>query len=511
MYKPSKKMTSKGIIPERQPYFNERAYEYTFVSPGHEALMQALSQALEAEKPRNVSYRIYPDRPIVVIIGYSWKLEFYRSDHLDTSAAYTAFFSRWEALGNTLTMGDYMNQTLTILEKVLLSFDPCVWVRELYDHPHVTNGIMSRPEIWEADVPSKDMTAKEAAARKLGEYYLADMLNGSGFPVFGGTPFAQANNVPVNPLVAEIRKRNEEKAARRAEEAKKEPEPPEKRICAACGCELPADAKFCTKCGTPVKLTIEEKKAKEKTLKSFPPFFIVSPGEKLEPYVHSRVDEDGQLIEEKEDHGLRYIPLAGMQVYIKKKGDERYTSFYVNNEKHDNELYVSDARIVLLNRKYNKNEAGKWIGFGGLTAMAVSGMLNAAEKGIKAAQRKGQVLTGHIRYEWIANLYFHHKAKMLDHERIRVLYEDIEHTLWNLNLNLTNETDAEDLANFILQRACAVRYSMLDNKDPELLEFLEKYRNGAQRIPVNPDPGKMSGVVFPYHYYATKGQPYLPD
>ena len=195
MYKPSQKMITKGIIPERPAYFNERAYEYTFVSPGHDVFMRDLEAALDAEKHRSVRYKINTDRPIVVIIGYSWKLEFFRSNHLDNNVSYIAFFSRWESIGNELTSGDYMNQTLTIIEKLILSYDPVTWVREIYDHPHVTNGIMSSPEIWEADVPDKYTTREEAAEKKMGEYYLADMLNYVGFPVPGGTPFAQANKM----------------------------------------------------------------------------------------------------------------------------------------------------------------------------------------------------------------------------------------------------------------------------------------------------------------------------
>lgn len=513
MYKPSNRMISKGLIPNRQPYFNERAYEYTFAGPDNDTLMQVLSAALDAKKHKNVSYKVYTDRPVVVIIGFSWKLEFYRSAHLDNNVSYTAFFSRWEAYGNTLSSGDYMNQTLTILEEVLLSFDPLVWVRELYDHPHVTNGIMSSPEIWAADVPDRKMTREEAAAKRLSEYFLADRLREYGWQVYGGTPFAQSVNAQVNPLITKRLEDEAERIARQKEEAEnpKPPEEPPKKYCASCGAELAANARFCTKCGTPVKLTVEEKKAQEKTLKSFPPFFIVSAGEPLEPYIHSRIDDELEIIEEPADHGFAHLTLSGIEVYRKAKGDEKYKAFYSNSMKGDNELYVSDSRLVFINRKYNKDEAGSWMGIGGITAMAIAGALTAAERGIKASQRKGKALTGHIRYEWIAYIYFHHKAKTFDHEKIRIIYSDIERTWWNVNFILTGSDDAEELANFILQRACTVRYSMTDKKDDDLKEFLEKYRTGANRIPIDPDPGKMSGAAFPVFYYATKGMPYLPD
>ena len=193
MYKPSKRQVAKGLIPERDPYFNEKGYEYTLYMGEHAVLANALQTWLDAEQMRNVGYRNYEDeRPAFVVGGMGWKLEIRRTGRQENAVTYVAFFSKCENVGNELTMGDNMNRVMTGLEMILLSIDPLTWVRELPQERHVTNGIMSRPEIWEGKWPDTSLTVEAAAARALTEGYLADRLNAMGMQVYGGSPVASA-------------------------------------------------------------------------------------------------------------------------------------------------------------------------------------------------------------------------------------------------------------------------------------------------------------------------------
>ncbi len=508
MYKPSKKLVAKGIIPERQPYFNEYGYEYTLYIQDHSVLAGAMQGWLDAEKMRGVKYKFFPDEPVFVIVGYGWKLEVHRTAAMENAASYLAFFSRWEVTGNVLNLGDDMNRVLTALETNLLAVDPLTWVRDVPQERHVTNGIMSRPEIWEGKWPDTRLTREAAAEKKLAEGYLADRLNAAGFAVNGGTPMAHAYNVPEHPLVAARVQKNLE----RAEAAKNAPAPEEKkRTCTACGAQIRADAKFCPHCGAAVVKSLDELDREAESLKQYPPMFVVEVGEPLNPFIHACIDENKNILPEPQDHSLTEIPLAGVVVNAKKKGEKQYTRVYASNVNRDNFLYVTDSRLALINRKYNKNEAGSWIGFGGLTSYAVASLLSGAEKAIKAAQRKDKALAGHIRYEWIGIIGYRRKQKMLEDNCVRVVYKDMEGTTWNVEFDLTRETDPELLANDILRRTAAYRGRMRDDRAEKMQAFITRYRDGAEKIVPEADPAKTSSVTVPEFFFASKGSAYRPE
>ena len=578
MYKPSKRQVAKGLIPERDPYFNEKGYEYTLYLGEHALLAQALQNWLDAEQMRNVGYRNYDDeRPAFVVGGMGWKLEIHRTGRQENAVTYVAFFSKWENVGNELTMGDNMNRVMTGLEMILLSIDPLTWVRELPQERHVTNGIMSRPEIWEGKWPDTSLTVEAAAARVLTEGYLADRLNAMGMQVYGGSPVASAYNVPENPMItvrvqknrekeeqeriaAEQRRAEEELARQKAREEaeKKRLETEQARLaavqaarehCACCGAKLRPGAKFCHMCGTrvpqemperipetsqtpqgaaqvippsqaaqqdppqPAQETLAEKKpVKNPSLKKYPPVFIIEIGEDLDPFIHARIDDNKNLIPEPQDHSVIEVQLAGFYADARKDGQENYVRMVSSTNNHDNYLYVTDSRVAVINRKYNKKEAGGWFGYG-LTGMAVASLINAGGKAVKAAQRKDKAMAGHVRYEWISTVAYKRRQKMLEHDMVRILYRDMEKTLWNVTLELTKDTDPELLANDILRRVAAYHAVMKDTKDnsEKMNAFIENYRIGAARIPQAEDPDKFSFVSVPEFYFASKGREFRPE
>ena len=597
MYKPGKRQVAKGLIPQRDAFFNEKGYEYTLYMGEHALLAQALQNWLEAEKMHNVGWRNYDDEPPAFVVGgMGWKFEIHRTGKQDTAVTYAAFFSKWESTGNELTLGDDMNRVMTAFEMILLGFDPLAWVRELPQERHVTNGIMSRPEIWEGKWPNTGLTIEAAAAQGLTEGYLADRLNAMGFAAKGGSPLAAAYNVPENPMITarvkknlereeqarleaeqkrreeeqarleaeqkrreeeqarmeEERKRREEEQARLAAEQKRREEEQARlaaeqearKHCANCGAELKPGAKFCHRCGTavaamaemsaegladsksaeskpaepsaeskPAEAPAQSRPAKSPVLKKYPPVFIVEVGESLDPFIHARIDENKNLILEPQDHSVTEVQLAGFFADAKRDGQEKYERVVSSTSNHDNYLYVTDSRIALINRKYNKQEAGGWHGYGSLSAMAVASLINAGEKAIKAAQRKDKSMAGHIRYEWINVVAYRRRQKMMEHARVRILYRDLEKTLWNVTLELTKDTDPERLANDILRRVAAYHAAMKDTADngEKMNEFIETYRSGAGRIPASGDPDKFSFVSVPEFYFASKGREFRPE
>ena len=485
MYKPSKRLMAQGTIPERGPYFNEFGYEYTFYMNDHNDLVQPLKAWLETQNKRMFGSRFYEDRPVIVIGVPGCQLEVYRTGKKEVdfpngtkgnAVTYCAFFSRWENYGNILSMGDEMNMILTAVETTLVGIDPLTWIRELPLERHVTNGIMSRPEKWEAKQPDTGLTREAAAEKKLSEGFLADRLNAAGLQVNGGSPMAAAYQVPVNPMIPERVQRNLEKA----EAAKNAP---------------------------PVQ---EEPIQKEKIIKEYPPMFLVETGEPLDPFIHACIDENKNIIREPQDHVFIEVPLAGIAIYSRPKDAKNYSQVYRSNVNRDNFLYVSDSRIALINRKYNKNEAGGWIGFGSLTAYAVSSLLNGAEKAFKAAQRREKALAGHIRYEWIGIVGYRYKQKMLEDNTVRVVYRDRNDTLWNVELALTKDTDAAALANDLVRRIAVYRSRMTDKKGEKAMQFCRTYAGGMAGIVPEQNPSKISSLVIPEICYAGTGAEYRP-
>lgn len=84
---------------------------------------------------------------------------------------------------------------------------------------------------------------------------------------------------------------------------------------------------------------------------------------------------------------------------LRRVGDHWVT--VVNADDVDISLFVTGGRVLFHSWKWNRG--GGWIGFD-LGGLAVAAAANAISKGVAAHKRKGKAITGHIRYEWLAQV-----------------------------------------------------------------------------------------------------------
>lgn len=485
MYKPSKRKIEKGLIAERPPYFENYGYEYTFFYYDHQNVVQIMQDWLSTRNQRMYKLQLTEDKPHFLIgIPGTAHLEVVRTAKKEITyangttgyaATYVAVFTRWQYYGPNLFMGDEMNEMLTGLELGLVKMDPYTWVRTIPSKTHLISNRGASPETFELDGTDRTLTREEAAEKKLTEEYLADRLNAMGLAVQGGTPLAQVAPPFPNPLIEERVQRN----LKLAEEKKNAPEPKKP--------EKPA----------------------ERVLKDYTAYFEVEVDEPLDPFIHARIDERKNIIREPQDHVFNEVRLAGITLYKRPEGQSSYSTFYSDSLDRDNFLYVSDSRVAFINRRYNKKEAGGWVGFGGASAFVIGEALNLASKARKAVQRRDKALAGHLRYEWIGLVGFQHKYKTFGHEVIRFVYKDLNKTTWMLSCDLAGGVDAEVLANDIVRRLAAYRLRMTNERSEETNIELQKFYRGVP-IEKEADPKKFSAAILPGSLFASKGSEYRP-
>ena len=226
---------------------------------------------------------------------------------------------------------------------------------------------------------------------------------------------------------------------------------------------------------------------------------VVAPiGGQADPFAYPITDEECNVIEEKLDHGLSNVVTATSIFFSYRGASSSKQVIQGLNLKVD--FYVTDSRVVLLCEKYDKGSS--WSG--GLAALA----LDAASSIAAAARRKGKVMLGHIRYEWISEITYNHKG------HIGISYKDGDKNCWTLGLLFKKATDTEFVANEILRRTCAYRLAMTDQEEKErhegAVEFFVKYSTGGRITPTENPKKESSRIQIPYSFLAPGGQKFRP-
>jgi len=224
---------------------------------------------------------------------------------------------------------------------------------------------------------------------------------------------------------------------------------------------------------------------------------IVTPiGAQADPYVYAITDEEGSIIEEMHDHGLGNVVTATSIFFNMLPNGANSAKQIIQSLSIKLEFYVTDSRVVLRCEKYDKGSS--WSG--GLAALA----LDAASSIAAAARRKGKVMLGHIRYEWI-------RAISYSQGQIIITYIDTERNNWTLSLLFKRATDTEFIAHEILRRTCAYRLAMTDERDEKDEEFYKKYASGG-KIPPSDNPKKsIPRIQIPVSYLAPGGKKFRPE
>lgn len=235
----------------------------------------------------------------------------------------------------------------------------------------------------------------------------------------------------------------------------------------------------------------------EKTM-AFNAIIVAEIGDQDSPFAYAITDGDGSLVPEQHDHGL-HKALTASSIEVKKllPGSNDYIRvLYGTDIKVD--FYITDSRVAFLCEKYDKG--GGWYG-GGLSSV----ILNTGSKIMAAQRRKGKVLIGHIRYEWISNIGYQRKYNFLSTETIRIFYTDTDKITWFVELTWKQGPDAEHIANDLLSKVSKYRLEMTDTKDDKEIEFFTKYSRGGRITPSDDPKRKLSIIRMVNHYYAPKG------
>ena len=127
-------------------------------------------------------------------------------------------------------------------------------------------------------------------------------------------------------------------------------------------------------------------------------------------------------------------------------------------------VLVTDCRVVTYCEKFDKG--GGWVGWGSV-GVAVAVTANAVSKARAAHRRKGKVLVGHMRYQWIKDVAASPKIDWRTVGKVR-LFATIpvgkESKPIIIELILTSESEALSVANDIVRRASRFRLAT----DPQL-------------------------------------------
>ena len=518
MYKISKRLLKKGEIINRDENFYLFAFEYTFKLPSFKEFANNFVPWATQTVNKRLRIHVNNDENYIIVNGYSYKYEFCEFKREGENVIYHGYVSRWMENLMGLFEGDEINKIVTGIEQMIIAIDPMAWVRDMWMTRNVVDHERSF-ELWQTKYPSHSMTPEEIKSknysngRPFEEKYLADRLMGYGMQVYGGSRMvSQTGPVPENPLVTWRHQENikrKDVVAKEEEEKRQKEERKKNKTCANCGNHVEPKDLFCPFCGSKIEKTLEEKQDEERVIKNYDLFKIADWVEQGDPYLYPNIDQNKNLVPEKMDGQIFEYQLKGFSL-SRMLSSEKAFSTYCEDRSGDNYLYLTNSRVALLNRKFNKNDGGNWIGFGGV-GFLVAETINVAGSAIRAGQRSGKALAGHLRYEWVYKIIYKKKSGALTDEIVELYYQDINKSRWALTLYLKpSAIPAESLANAIIHRIAWYTSQMTDEKNEKSKAFIEKYLDQNNMIPLPSSPKDDVSIKIPEYFFATKSKPFCP-
>lgn len=500
----NRKLLANQLAAEREKFYCEKAYEYTFRADSAETVLSHYKALLGELRKVRTDYRFFPKKNTLTIsvsgaAFYSIKIAAEESG----CVRFILYFDQWKVymLKEPVFFGKEMNLVFTAFEKLLCEIDPYTWLREIPTDRKCKQP-MARPEEWETVGYHSLAPIEETRKQNLKDSYLADVLRSMGINVRGGSEAPAADENPLlkkkRAEIVESQAKNEEAEAKEKQERLAENE---RRAAAG---QISLEEEEANKAREKAEL-----KRKFPTVDEYPFLFLANSAEPAHPYIFANINEDKTLCLEPEDGEVLRIRMTGLSVSMRKKGEKQFAKAISDPACSDYVLYVTDDRIAVINPKYNKDRSAGWIGIGDLSTMMIASALTYAERGIRAVLRQEKAHAGQIRYEWIASIGYDHKVKFLDNETLRITYKDHQNTVWLVDLYVnTKDADAETLANMILKKAARIRASMTDEKDQESADFNADVLSGKKMIKKSDDPSKFSMISFPDFFFASYGAKY---
>jgi hypothetical protein len=163
------------------------------------------------------------------------------------------------------------------------------------------------------------------------------------------------------------------------------------------------------------------------------------------------------------DVNVQEYPISLVEVLELVGSTTRQVVFY---PKIDATLLVTDARVVVFCRKYDKGSAGSFIYADPITPLLLIG----GAKLMAAHRRRGKVLAGQVRYPWLFTVGAMEKAGIISGDGLRLRVKAIEdgpaRNLF-LTVGATRRLDTVAIAQDIARRAAAYRltYTKIDTEE----------------------------------------------
>ena len=221
------------------------------------------------------------------------------------------------------------------------------------------------------------------------------------------------------------------------------------------------------------------------------------------PFIFVETDEQGNLVQEKWDRGLDDLVYASS--YYAKIMPPGANSFTKDSylEKVKLEVYITDSRVIFRCLKYNKRGID-------IATTPLELLYNFGSRAIAAQMRKGKVLLGQVRYEWIQQIHYRKKYNWLSKDTLMLVYTDTDKNMWSFEIGFTNGTDLPHLANNILKRASRYRMAMQGEKGEKEKQFYIDFSEGGTIKPAA-GPKETSFIILPNHCLAPLGEDKRPD
>jgi hypothetical protein len=221
---------------------------------------------------------------------------------------------------------------------------------------------------------------------------------------------------------------------------------------------------------------------------------------RLYPVMADPASADGMLVEPEDLDGqpVMTVPVSLIRVSEVTAGGSMRLLEYKDVKAR---LYITDSRAVIACDNYDKG--GTYLGLGDIGA-SVALAATAVSRLRARARRKGTLLTGQIRYQWLSEVRAAPRNGVLYPNRLRLVcstHDDNEgRRPYVLELSLTDHVRSSlDVALEIIHRAAAFKLRWYDGMSEETRTEIGKL---AVAPPLErPEKGKLSGHSLPYYLH----------
>jgi hypothetical protein len=157
--------------------------------------------------------------------------------------------------------------------------------------------------------------------------------------------------------------------------------------------------------------------------------------------------QDEVVLEPADGEAISTVPAKGLAVRM---GSEKHLRTIASVEDVAIRVTITDSRVVVACSRFDKG--GGWIGGAAFMVLA-----NTISKSLAASGRRGKMLVGHARYEWLYAVGASPKSGPLDTESVRLCMHTESGEALVLDVYLPSDLAASQVAAEVIRRVAAHR------------------------------------------------------